>query len=216
MATRLWISSVAALALFVVLGFAVTVMPLSPVDVAVAAALFGHGVRAAIVFTESGRTLPIALIGLIGIGALAALRMPPWIGIGVLASQIISQGVVELIKHIFQRVRPDQWLVYHEAGYSYPSGHACTAVVFFGSWCLIVLAAPFVVLTVRAAELELTRPLYYVLRYAVRFLGYVGARRCPSRTRDRPAAVAAAGLDGIAFFCTRSRTAPTQRRTWLP
>jgi membrane-associated phospholipid phosphatase len=142
LATRFWISSVAALALFVVLGFAVTVMPLSPVDVAAAAALFGHGVRAAIIFTESGRTLPIALIGLIGIGALAALRMPPWIGIGVLASQIISQGVVELIKHIFQRVRPDQWLVYHEAGYSYPSGHACTAVVFFGSWCLIVLAAP--------------------------------------------------------------------------
>ncbi len=128
--------------LFVVLGFAVTMVPFSRLDVATAAALLGHGTRAAIVFTESGRTLPIAVIGLVGIGALAALRMPLWLGIGVLVSQIFSTGVVELVKHAFHRVRPEHWLVYHETGYSYPSGHACTAIVFFGSWLLIALMAP--------------------------------------------------------------------------
>ena len=128
--------------LFVVLGFVVTMIPFSRLDVATAAALLGHGTRAAIVFTESGRTLPIALIGLIGIAALAALRRPLWLGIGVLVSQIFSTGVVELVKHAFHRIRPEHWLVYHETGYSYPSGHACTAIVFFGSWLLIALMAP--------------------------------------------------------------------------
>jgi undecaprenyl-diphosphatase len=125
-----------------ILGFAVTMTPFSRLDVATAAALLGHGTQAAIVFTESGRTLPITLIGLIGIGALAALRMPLWLGIGVLVSQIFSTGVVELIKHAFHRIRPEHWLIYHETGYSYPSGHACTAIVFFGSWLLIALMAP--------------------------------------------------------------------------
>jgi membrane-associated phospholipid phosphatase len=139
--TRLWISSAVALALFLALGFLFTTMPFSRLDVA-AAALQGHGVQAAIIFTESGRFLPLLLIGLIGIAALAALRLPLWIGVGVLVSQITSQGVVELIKHAFHRIRPDHWLVYHETGYSYPSGHASTAIVFFGSWLLIVLMAP--------------------------------------------------------------------------
>lgn len=139
--TRLWIGSAVALALFLVVGFLVTTTPFSRLDVA-AAALQGHGVQAAIIFTESGRVLPLLLIGLIGIAALAALRLPLLIGVGVLASQITSQGVVELIKHVFHRVRPDHWLVYHETGYSYPSGHASTAIVFFGSWLLIVLVAP--------------------------------------------------------------------------
>lgn len=141
METRLWISSAVALALFLALGFLFTTMPFSRLDVA-AAALQGHGVQAAIIFTESGRFLPLLLLGLIGIAALAALRLPLWIGAGVLLSQITSQGVVELIKHLFHRARPNHWLVYHEPGYSYPSGHASTAIVFFGSWLLIILMAP--------------------------------------------------------------------------
>ena len=138
---RLWTISAVAFALFIVLGFLVTTPPFSRLD-AVATALQGHGVQAAVIFTESGRFLPLLLIGLIGIAALAALRLPLWIGAGVLVSQITSQGVVEMIKHFFHRARPDHWLVYHEPGYSYPSGHASTAIVFFGSWLLIILMAP--------------------------------------------------------------------------
>ena len=68
--------------------------------------------------------------------------MPWWVGIGVLLSEAASQGVIELIKDVFHRVRPDYWIAYHESGYSYPSGHAATAIVFFGSWFLIVLMSP--------------------------------------------------------------------------
>jgi membrane-associated phospholipid phosphatase len=138
---RLWTISAVAFALFIVLGFLVATPAFSRLDAA-ASAFQGHGVQTAIIFTESGRFLPLFVLGLIGIAALAAFRLPLWIGVAVLASQLASQGVVELIKHFFHRARPDHWLVYHEPGYSYPSGHASTAIAFFGSWLLIVLIAP--------------------------------------------------------------------------
>ncbi|HXM17390.1 MAG TPA: phosphatase PAP2 family protein [Candidatus Tumulicola sp.] len=138
---RLWTISAVAFALFIVLGFLVATPPFSRLDAA-ATALQGHGMQAAVIFTESGRFLPLLSIGLIGIATLAAARLALWMGAGVLVSQIMSQGVVELIKIFFHRARPDHWLVYHEPGYSYPSGHASTAIVFFGSWLLIILMAP--------------------------------------------------------------------------
>ena len=60
----------------------------------------------------------------------------------IFVAQLLSQGVVELVKHAFQRVRPDAWLVHRELGYSYPSGHATTAIVFFGSWLVFALLSP--------------------------------------------------------------------------
>jgi membrane-associated phospholipid phosphatase len=138
---RLWITSAVASTLFVALGFLVTSMPLSSLDMT-AASLQGHGVQAAIVFTESGRFLALAVIGLIGVAVLAVSRMPWWIGVGVLVSEAASQGTIELIKDVFHRVRPDYWIVYQESGFSYPSGHASTAIVFFGAWLLVVLMSP--------------------------------------------------------------------------
>jgi undecaprenyl-diphosphatase len=49
----------------------------------------------------------------------------------LLGSQLLAQGVVELLKRSFRRVRPDYWLVRQERDLSYPSGHATTAIVFF-------------------------------------------------------------------------------------
>jgi undecaprenyl-diphosphatase len=141
MEARLWTASAVAFTLFVALGLLVTWMPLSGFDIA-AASLHGHGVQAAIVFTESGRFIAVSALGLIGIAVLAAARMPWWVGIGVLLSEAASQGVIELVKLVFQRARPDYWIVYHESGFSYPSGHASTAIVFFGSWLLLVLMSP--------------------------------------------------------------------------
>jgi len=141
MEARLWATSAVAFALFLALGFLVTTTPLSSLDIA-AASLHGHGVQAAIVFTESGRLIALASIGLIGIAVFVALRMPRWVGAGVLLSEAASQGAIASIKPFFHRVRPDYWIVYHESGYSYPSGHASTAIVFFGGWLLIVLISP--------------------------------------------------------------------------
>jgi membrane-associated phospholipid phosphatase len=141
MEARLRTTSAIAFALFVALGFLVTSMPPSSLDIATAS-LHGHGVQAAIVFTESGRFLALAVIGLIGVAMLGALRIPWWFGAGILVSEAASQGTIELIKLAFHRARPDYWIVYHESGFSYPSGHASTAIVFFGSWLLIVVMSP--------------------------------------------------------------------------
>src|SRR5580704_5572438 len=110
MEARLWTLSAVAFTLFVALGFFVTSMPLSGFDIA-AASLHGHGVQAAIVFTESGRFIAVAAIGLIGVAVLAVSRMQWWVGIGVLLSEAASQGVIELIKGMFHRARPDYWIV---------------------------------------------------------------------------------------------------------
>lgn len=60
----------------------------------------------------------------------------------MILSQILSQTLVELIKARYLRTRPDYWLVGLEAGHSYPSGHATTAVVFFTGWALLALFSP--------------------------------------------------------------------------
>jgi membrane-associated phospholipid phosphatase len=138
---RLRTTGAVALVLFLALGLLVTTTPFPSLDIA-AASLHGHGVQAAVIFTESGRFLALAVLGLIGAAILAASRMPWWVGAGVLLSEAASQGVIALVKPLFHRARPEYWLVYHESGFSYPSGHASTAIVFFGSWLLIVLLSP--------------------------------------------------------------------------
>jgi undecaprenyl-diphosphatase len=49
----------------------------------------------------------------------------------LLASQLLAQGAVGLLKRSFRRVRPDYWLIRQEHDLSYPSGHSATAIVFF-------------------------------------------------------------------------------------
>ncbi|MBV9272179.1 MAG: phosphatase PAP2 family protein, partial [Candidatus Eremiobacteraeota bacterium] len=57
----------------------------------------------------------------------------------VAVSQLASQGVLEGFKQLFARHRPDYWLIGLERGFSYPSGHASTAITFFATWAAIVL-----------------------------------------------------------------------------
>jgi undecaprenyl-diphosphatase len=42
---------------------------------------------------------------------------------------------------LFARPRPLHWLVHHESGFSYPSGHAVTAVVFYGGLAALVASS---------------------------------------------------------------------------
>jgi undecaprenyl-diphosphatase len=69
-------------------------------------------------------------------------RWPLWLPLVMMLSQILSQTVVELCKARFARTRPDYWLVGLEAGHSYPSGHATTAVVFFTGWAIAAALSP--------------------------------------------------------------------------
>jgi membrane-associated phospholipid phosphatase len=98
----------------------------------------GQLMQLAILFTRSGRSRAMTTWCIIAILVYAVLHLPIRIAIGMALSQLLSQIIVELFKKYYARVRPDYWLVGLEAGHSYPSGHSCTAIVFFIGWAIVV------------------------------------------------------------------------------
>ncbi|PZR59435.1 MAG: hypothetical protein DLM50_01540 [Candidatus Meridianibacter frigidus] len=138
---RLWVTAAVSIALFFVLGVLVSSGPPSRIDIE-GSALRGVGTPLAILFTESGRWLWLLLTGMLGVMLFAALRLPVWLPLLILLSQSLSQAVIEGCKQLFHRARPDAWLYHHELGYSYPSGHAATSVVFFGAWMILIASMP--------------------------------------------------------------------------
>ncbi|MGD0476491.1 MAG: phosphatase PAP2 family protein [Candidatus Velthaea sp.] len=127
--------------LFVALGMFVVRHPLSRLD-AFSATWRGEQVPLATALTVSGYGLTLTLLGLGSVAAAAVLRFPIEIPLTILVSQLASQALVNASKGIFARARPDAWLYRHEPGFSYPSGHATTAVVFYGAWAMVVWASP--------------------------------------------------------------------------
>lgn len=138
---RLWTACGVFLVLFVAAGFAVAPRLPSRLDVA-AVGFRGQYTPGAVALTNSGRGPFLLTFSIAAIILFAFVRVNVWIPIVLLASQTLSQAFVEAIKRVFHRLRPDYWLVGRELGYSYPSGHACTSIVFYGSWMATVLWSP--------------------------------------------------------------------------
>lgn len=139
---RLWAFSLIFAAAFVVLGVLVaSTHALARLDLA-AVGVRGQATATAAIFTLSGRAIPLVVLGLLSLLAFLVFRQPLWIPVAIFASQLASQGAVELVKHVFARARPDDWLLTHDLGFSFPSGHATTAIVFFGTWLLVVMVLP--------------------------------------------------------------------------
>lgn len=136
--SRLWLASVACLCACFILGYiASNAATLWRIDIE-AAALRGTGVPLAALFTLSGRAFPLCCIALVGIGVTTLTRTGWKIAIAIAVTQLLSQGGAEFAKRLFARTRPDAWLVKREFGFSFPSGHATTAVVFYASWAVLV------------------------------------------------------------------------------
>lgn len=133
--------SIALFVAFLFLGKFVSTRPLTRIDID-AGNVRGAFTRWALLFTRSGRALPLLAIGILATLEFYALKRPLWIPLGISASQLLSQGFVELLKRHFVRERPDDWLARRERGLSYPSGHATTAIVFFGGWLLALADVP--------------------------------------------------------------------------
>jgi len=119
-----------AFAASITLGASVGQRPWSALDRA-GAHLRGRGVRLAAVFTALGRwwTLaPLLAVGfLFAAASHASLRPVGWLAL----SQVASQAAAGLLKLRLRRPRPSDPLLTREPDWSYPSGHATTAVVFF-------------------------------------------------------------------------------------
>ncbi len=138
---RLWTACSVFLLLFAAAGVTVARRSPSPLDVA-AVGFRGQYTSSAVALTNSGRAPFLLAFSIAAIIAFAFVRANVWIPIALLASQTASQAVVEGIKRVFHRLRPDYWIVGRELGYSYPSGHACTSIVFYGSWMATVAWSP--------------------------------------------------------------------------
>ncbi len=93
----------------------------------------------------------VLAVPIIGAGALVLLRRP-WSAAYFLAAEIVSVAIVQVLKHVFGRVRPEEILVLSDVG-SYPSGHvanaatiATVAVVLFPRLWVVVVGSAWVVL----------------------------------------------------------------------
>lgn len=153
MTVRLIAASASCFLLFAILGRWVTGHPISRID-ELGKVAFAKNLPLAIALTDSGYGFALSLIGVATVVAALVLHVSVRIPLVILASQLLSQFVVNLAKGFYARHRPDAWLYRHEPGYSYPSGHATTAVVFYGAWLLVVWGTPLP-LTVRVAGVAL-------------------------------------------------------------
>ncbi len=107
-----------------------------------AVALRGSATPIAVVFTRLGRAEAVTLVSVVAaVVALARHNDLRPVAL-VVASQVLSQAVIALSKRVFRRVRPDGWLLYRERDLSYPSGHAATAIVFYGWFAALALRDP--------------------------------------------------------------------------
>ena len=138
---RLWLVAALAFSAFLALGSVVTRRGLGRVDVE-SGSWRGTSTALAAVFTLSGRSLPLLVAGILSLALSVLFHRNLYTPLFIFASQLASQGAVELFKHLFRRTRPDDWLLHHELGFSYPSGHATTAIVFFGAWAIACTLMP--------------------------------------------------------------------------
>jgi len=135
-ATEDYIAAAALFVAFLALGELVTRRPALRVD---AAALFhSHATPVARFFTFSGRWVFLTGALIIAACIYAVQHRSILIPVLILLSQMITQGLAELFKAHYRRVRPDYWILGLDPGKSYPSGHAVTATVFFGGWACVV------------------------------------------------------------------------------
>ena len=138
---RLVALAAVAFALTFALGAFVAARPPAALDIA-STALRGEATPLAVLFTRSGYWYVLVGLCTLVFGLCMLLRREP-VAVAVLGGvQLASQLVAGGIKDIFKRARPDDWLFQHELGYLFPSGHAVTAIVFYGGLLFLVWSIP--------------------------------------------------------------------------
>lgn len=137
---RLWAAAAACALAALCLGLAVARREPVALDRA-AFALRGRAVRIAYVFTLLGRWPAIISLGVLAVGLAMNRRDPLDPVIAVLAVQVISQVANSLLKLGYRRPRPYEFIGNPEREMSYPSGHAVSALVFFGGFAVLATHA---------------------------------------------------------------------------
>lgn len=81
-----------------------------------------------LVFNAVGGGLIATFIVPIAIAALFLMAKRPWTASYYLIATVLGAGLVQVLKHLFGRARPEEILVHADFG-SYPSGHAANAAI---------------------------------------------------------------------------------------
>jgi undecaprenyl-diphosphatase len=134
---RLWVAAVASWTACALLGYRILHGPPAFVD-QLGPWLFGRATAFAAFLTWTGYGTFITLVAVVLAVMSLAMSRPLAPVIVLVALQLVSQGAVTMVKLAFYRPRPDRWLVREDLGFSYPSGHASTAIVFYGALLLAV------------------------------------------------------------------------------
>jgi membrane-associated phospholipid phosphatase len=138
---RWWLAAGLCLAASLALGAFVSSRTPGRIDVE-ATALRGQATSLAAIFTLLGRWYVVLAVTIFAAVLAVAGRANPLPIALLLVSQTVAQGVGALLKLGFRRPRPDGWLLQREPDLSYPSGHAVTAIVFYGALLALALRWP--------------------------------------------------------------------------
>ncbi len=107
-----------------------------------------------------GTWFGVLVVPILGAIALIALRRP-WSAAFFLTAEAASAGMVQVLKHLFGRVRPEEIIVVTDYG-SFPSGHVANAatiatvafLLFPGIWVAIAGAAWVVLMALSRTALH--------------------------------------------------------------
>jgi membrane-associated phospholipid phosphatase len=130
-----------ATSLFFTLGFDVTHSGEPATFLTWERAVVGHGALIAWWLTWSCYPYVLAPIAIVLL--VVAWRVPAWrtrILFSVLMLLLCWRGA-DLAQHYFMRPRRLDWVVRHEAAFSYPSSHAAIAAGFYALWAAMLYAA---------------------------------------------------------------------------
>ena len=134
---RLLVLALFCLAATASLGAYVAHRPLAPFDVELNA-LRGRGTPLAVFFTRTGFWPALTSLSIVVFAIDFAANGGVAFAVVLCGTQLLSQWTTERVKEAFKRIRPDDWIYHQELGFSYPSGHATTAAVYFGGLLLYV------------------------------------------------------------------------------
>ena len=129
--------AVVAAVAYALLGHAVSHAPPGALDLA-GRSLAGEAPGLATMFTTSCLFPILLAFGVIGL--IVAWRLPRWraITLTMIVTTVVAWRVSDFLKDVFQRPRPEYWIVHHETSYSYSSGHAMFATIVYAAWAAIV------------------------------------------------------------------------------
>ncbi len=137
--TKRILSALVLFALYLALGFLVAGPPgLLDRD---ESALAGHSIGLALFFTRAGLFPTYAVLCVLTLVFGVVRREYLRASLTIVVTLVLAWMSSDSLKLLFHRARPAEWYGMHETSFSYASGHATNAIVFYGLWAFVAYRA---------------------------------------------------------------------------